>query len=95
MALLFRVAPVVDADFLVRVVQLPVLVLILLIEIDNEKRVLKVDEKVAHVCVLLRLFLIGDDVKITVSILVRSVDFLLELLFIVAAGDILHAQIGT
>ena len=69
--------------------------MILLIEIDDEKRVLKVDEKVAHVRVLLRLFLIRDDVKVAVSILVRSVDFLLELLLVVAAGDILHAQIGT
>ena len=91
MALLLRVAPVVDADLLVRVVQLPVLVLILLIEIDNEKRMLKVDEEVAHVRVLLRLFLIGDDVEIAVSILVRSVDFLLELLFVVATRDILDA----
>ena len=91
MALLLRVASVVDADLLVRVVQLPVLILILFIEIDNEKRVLKVDEEVAHIRVLLRLFLISDDVKVAVSILVSPINFLLELLFVVATRDVLDA----
>ena len=94
-AFLFRIATVVDAYLLVRVVQLPVLVLILFIEIDDEEWVLKVDEEVSHVCVLLWLFLIGDDIKIAVSVFVRPVDLFLKLLFVIAARDVFDAKIGT
>ena len=94
-ALLFlRVASIVDANLLVRVVQLPVLVLILLVKVDHEQRMLEVDKEVPHVSHLLWLLLVRDDVEVGVSVLVRSVDFLLQLLLIVAEGDILHTKVG-
>ena len=55
---------------------------------------LEVDKEVAHIRVLLRLFLISDYVKIAVSILVSAIDFLLELFLVVAARYVLHAEVG-
>ena len=95
LALLFGVASVVDSYFFVRVVQLPVLVLVLLIEIYHEKRMLEVDKEVAHVGILLWLFLISDDVKIAVSVFVRTIDFLLQLFLVIATWDVLNAKVCT
>ena len=95
MTLLLRISPVVDAHLLVRVVELPIFVLVLLVKIDDEKWMFEVDEEVTHVRVLLRFFLIGDDVEVAIPVLVGPVDLLLELLFIVAAGDIFDAKVCT
>ena len=93
LAFLFGVASVVDAHLFVRVVQLPVLVLVLLVEIHHEQRVLEVDKEVPHVGILLWLFLISDDVKVAVSVFVRAVDLLFQLFLVVAARDVLHAKV--
>ena len=90
-AFFLGIAAVIDADLLLRVVQLPVLVLVFLVKIDDKERMLKVNEKVSHVSILLRFFLIGDNVKIAVSIFVSAIDLLLELFFVVATRDVFDA----
>jgi len=59
--LFFWRAPVVDADLLVRVVELPRLALVLLIEVDDEERVLEVNEEVAHIGHFLGLLLVRNN----------------------------------
>ena len=94
-AFFLGIAAVIDADLLLRVVQLPVLVLVFLVKIDDKERMLKVNEKVSHVSILLRFFLIGDNVKIAVSIFVSAIDLLLELFFVVATRDVFDAKVCT
>lgn len=76
-AFLLGVAPIVNSNFLVRVVELPILVLILFIEVNDEQWVFEVDKEVPHVSHFLGLFLISDDVEIAVAIFVRSIYLLL------------------
>ena len=93
-AFLFGIAAVVDADLLVGVVELPRLPLILVVKVNNEERVLEIDEEVPHVRHLLRLFLIFNDVQRGVSPLVVLVYLVFQLLLGVAAGDVFDAQVG-
>ena len=93
-AFLFGVAAVVDADLLVGVVELPRLPLVLVVKVDDEERVLEVDEEVTHVRHLLRLFLVFDNVQRGVSALVVLVYLVFQLLLGVAAGDVFDAQVG-
>lgn len=90
--LLGRVA-IVDSDLLIRVVQLPRLPLVLVVEVDDEERVLEVDEEVAHVRLLVRLLVVLDDVQGRVSALVLLVDLVLELLLGVSAWDVFDAEV--
>lgn len=95
-AFLLRVAPVIDANLLLlRVADLPVLVLVLLIEVHDEKWVLEVDEKVPHVVTFLGLFLISDDIQSAISVPVISVNLVLEFLLVEATWDVFDAKVGT
>lgn len=49
MALLLRVVPVKDRDFILLVIRFEHLILILLVKVDDKKRMLEADEKVALV----------------------------------------------
>ena len=75
--LFLGVAAVVHADFLVRVVQLPGFTLVLVVEVDDEEWILEVDEEVAHVRHLLRLFLVFDYVKSGITSLVVPINLVL------------------
>ena len=88
---LLRVASIVNANLFVGVIKLPVLVLILLVKVNYEERVLEVDKEVPHVGHLLGLLLVRDDVEVGVSVFVRSVDLIFQLLLIVATGNVLDA----
>ena len=55
---------------------------------------LKVYKEVAHVGVLLWLFLISDDVEVAVSVFVRAVDLLFQLFLVVAAWDVFDAKVS-
>ena len=93
--LFFGRATIIDTDLLVAVVELPRLTLILLVEVHDEQRVLEVDKEVSHVGHLLRLFLISDDVKCRVPVLLCSIDLILQLFLRVAARNILDTQVGS
>ena len=86
-------ATIIDTDLLVAIVKLPRLTLILLVEIYDEERVLKVDEEVSHVGHFLRLLLISDDIKCRVPVLLCSIDLILQLFLRVAARNILYTQV--
>ena len=73
--LFLRGTSIVDRYLLLWVVLLPFLVLVLLEEVNDKEGVLEIDEKVAHVCFLLRFFLIGDNVECRESVLVVEIDF--------------------
>ena len=92
--LLFRLAAVVNSNLLVRVVQLPGLALILLVEVHDEERVLEVDEEVAHVGHLLGLLLVRDDVDVPEHVAVGLVDLVLQLLLVVSTRDVFDAKVG-
>lgn len=91
LTLFFGISTVEDADLFVRVMQLPGLPLILFVEIYDEKRVLEVDEKVAHVSLLFRFFLICYDIEGAETTLMTDVDLIFQLLLRVAARYVLDA----
>lgn len=91
--LLLGVVAVEDADLLVLVGLLPGAALVLLVKVDDEERVLEVDEEVTHVGHLLGLFFVKDDVDGGVPVFVRLVDLLLQLVLRKAARDVLDAKI--
>lgn len=91
--LLFGLNSIVDSDLLIRVVKLPGLALVLLVEVDHKKGVLEVDEEVAHVRHLLRFFLIRNDVDVPEHVLVRLVDLVSQLFLGVSARNVLDAEV--
>jgi hypothetical protein len=91
--LFLGISPVKDAYLFIRVVQLPGLALILLVEINDEKGVLKVYEEVAHVVLVLGHLFVRNNVNCCVPIKLRFIDLVLELLLLIATRDVLHAKI--
>lgn len=75
--------------------ELPSLTLVLVVEVDDEKWILKVNEEVAHVGHLLGLLLVFDDVKRGISPFMIAINLVFELLFGVATWDIFHTQVCT
>ena len=93
--LFLGVAAVVHADLLVRVVQLPGFTLVLVVEVDDEEWILEVDEEVAHVRHLLRLFLVFDYVKSGITSLVVPINLVLEFFLGISTRDVFHAKVGS
>ena len=75
--------------------ELPGLTLVLVVEVDDEKWILEVDEEVAHIRHFLRLLLILDNVKSRVSPFVVSIYLVLQFFLRVAAWDVFHAKVGS
>lgn len=90
-----RVVSIVDGNLVLLVVGLQDLALVLLKEVDNEERVLEADEEVALVRQrLLRIvLLIRDRLNTPVPALVTLINLFLELLFRVAARNVLDMQV--
>lgn len=82
---------VVDANLLVRVVQLPGLALVLLVEVDHKEGVLEINEEVTHVGLLFGFFFVRDNVYAPKHIPVRLANLVLQLLLAVATWDVFHA----
>jgi len=59
----FGRAAIVYANFFIRIVQLHRFTLVFLVEVDNEERVLKIDEEVAHVSHFLRFFFVCNNIE--------------------------------
>ena len=93
--LFLRITAVVDADLLVRVVELPGLTLVLVVKVNDEQWVLEVDEEVTHIRHFLWLLLILDNVKSRVSPFVVTIDFVLQFFLRISAWDVLHAKVGS
>jgi len=94
-ALFLGVATIVDPDLLVGVVELPRLALVLVVEVDDEERVFEVDEEVAHVGHLLWLLFVFNNVERGIPALVVAIDLVFQLLFRVAAWDVLDAEVSS
>lgn len=94
-ALFLGVATIVDPDLLVGVVELPRLALVLVVEVDDEERVFEVDEEVAHVSHLLWLLFVFNNVERGIPALVVAIDLVFQLLFRVAAWDVLDAEVSS
>lgn len=73
--------------------QLPSFALVLLIEVNHEEWVLKVNEEVPLIVIFLWLFFVWNNVDCCVAILLRFIDLLLQLLLRVSARDVLNAKI--
>lgn len=93
--LFLGVAAIVDPDLLVGVVELPRLTLVLVVEVDDEERVFKVNEEVAHVGHLLWLLFVFNNVERGIPALVVAIDLVFQLLFRVAAWDVLDAEVSS
>lgn len=91
--LFFGCAAIVDANLLVRVVQLPSLALVFLVEVDHKEGVLEVNEEVAHVGLLFGFFFVRDNGHAPEHISVGLANLVLQLLLAVATGDVLDAKI--
>ena len=92
-ALFLGITTVVDAHLLIRVVKLPRLTLVLVVEIYDEEWVLEVDEEVPHVGHFLRLFLILDNVKRRISTFVVAINFIFQLFLCIATRDVFDAKV--
>ena len=94
MLFFLRVSAIKDRDFLFRVVIiLPLRILIFFIELHNEKRMLEVNEEVAHVRHLLGLLLVRDHVKCRIAILVVTINLFFKLLLRETVWDVLDTQV--
>ena len=85
------VVSIVDANLVFADAWLKHFPLILLVEVNDEERVLEPNEKVSLVGRFFWLFLIGNGINRVVATLVLLIDFLLKLLFGVAARNIFDA----
>ena len=83
--------PVADVGLLLALVFLPDPPLVRRMEVHHVERVLEVDEEVARI--LRRIILGPRQIDARVLVLVRLVDFLLQLLLVILDWQILHAKI--
>lgn len=85
------VVSIVDANLVFTDARLKDFPLILLVEVNDEERVLEPNKEVSLVSCFFWLFLIGNGIDRVVATLVLFIDFLLKLLFRVAARNIFDA----
>ena len=86
-----RVVSIVDANLVFTDARLKDFPLILLVKVNDEERVLKPNKEVSLVSRFFWLLLIGNGINRVVATLVLLIDFLLKLLFGVAARNIFDA----
>lgn len=85
------IVSIVDSNLVFADARLKDFPLILLVEVNDEERVLEPNKEVSLVSCFFWLFLIGNGINRVVATLMLLIDFLLKLLFGVAARNIFDA----